>query len=112
MTSWIIAKIKGKRVMAKAGGYTGRTEARTPKGDVITANRVWLRKEQVERLGLKYGQKVRIRVGRTVKTGRVLRWSKGSAQIVFDRSGLPRSTKVYTSYKPTNTTVRRRRKRR
>jgi|GEM_PF-5872310 len=99
MTSWIIAKIKGKRVMAKAGGYTGRTEARTPRGDVITANRLWLSKSQRRALGLKTGQRVTIEVAGVKKRGKVLNWSRGSAQIVFDRPGLPRRTKVYTSLK-------------
>ena len=99
MTSWIPIQIGKKKVIAKAGGYTGKNEAKTPRGDVITANRIWLSKEQRKELKLGYGKKVTIKVGGVKKTGRVLRWSRGSAQIVFTRAGLPRRTPVYTTRK-------------
>ena len=99
MTSWIKVKIGGKEAVVKAGGYTGKNEAKTPKGDVITANRVWVDKETARRLGLRVGKKVRIRVGRTVKTGVVKRWSRGSRQIIFLKPGLPRSVKVIKNWK-------------
>jgi hypothetical protein len=99
MTSWIPIVIGRKKIIAKAGGYTGKTEAKTPKGDVITANRIWLSEAQKKALGLKYGQVVKMRIGGTTKVGKVLRWSRGSAQIVFTRAGLPRRTPVYTTAK-------------
>jgi len=99
MTSWIHVTIRGKTITAKAGGYTGKTEAKTPKGDVVTANRIWLSEAQRKMLGLRYGQRVTMRIAGVKKTGIVKRWSKGSAQIIFTKPGLPRRTKVYTNYK-------------
>ena len=99
MTSWIKVRIGRKTIIAKAGGYTGLHEAKTPRGDVTTANRIWISKEQKRLLGLKYGQIVRMHISGVVKVGKVLPWSRGSAQIVFTKPGLPRRTKIYYNYR-------------
>ena len=99
MTSEIHVRIKGHTIMAKAGGYTGKNEARTPKGDVRTANRIWVKKVDARRLHLKKGSKVTMYFDRDyMKKGKVTGWSRGSAEIIFDEPGLPKYIKVYSDY--------------
>ena len=83
MTSWVKAKVNGKLIIAKVGGYTGLSEARTPLGDIMSANRMWLSKEQARNLGLHIGQTVNVSLGRKRTKGKVYKWSRGARQIVF-----------------------------
>lgn len=85
MTSWVKAYVNGRFVIFKVGGYTGKTESEDPVEDIMTANRAWLSAQQGRYLGLKIGKKVKVRIGNRTVKGKVLRWSRGSYQILFDR---------------------------
>lgn len=90
-TSWIKVKIGRKEVIGKAGGYTGKKEAVTPLGDIITMNRIWFDKITAEKLKLRAGKKVTLKIGNKVVTGTVTNWSRGSKQVILDKP--PKLTK-------------------
>jgi len=85
MTSWAKIKIKGRDVLCKMGGYTGKTETKDPIRDIMTANRLWVDKGMARYLGLKIGDKVRMEIAGKPVSGRVYKWSRGSRMIVFDK---------------------------
>ena len=84
MTSWAEIEVRGKKVIAKLGGYTGKSEHASPIGDIMSANRAWIDKTTARRLKLRIGQRVKVKVGRRVVFGKVYKWSRGSRQIIFD----------------------------
>ena len=85
MTSWAKIKVNGKSVIAKLGGYTGKTEKASPTWDIMTANRAWITEKDAKRLKLKPGKVVVVTVARKRVKGKVYRWSRGSMQIIFNQ---------------------------
>lgn len=97
MTTYAEVEIKGKSLIVKIGGYTGKTEAPSGPPDIANANRIWLTKDQKNKVGLKYGQRVKVNIGYGIERwGEVHRWSGGSAQIVFNE---PLDIKMSTARK-------------
>lgn len=85
MTSWSRVKIKGKKVIVKLGGYSGKKESTSPIEDIMTANRAWIPKDVARKLKLKVGSTVTVTVAGKKVRGKVTRWSRGSKQIVFSK---------------------------